>query len=115
MEDPAGRVIYRHQGSVQRILTPSSAQVTARVLGEAMTRGTGQVAAAFGYKGRQAAGKTGTTNDYRDAWFIGFDRETTCGVWVGFDTPKRIVDRGYGATLALPVWVKIMNAAERTD
>ena len=115
VEDPAGRVIYRHQGSVQRILTPSSAQVTARVLGEAMTRGTGQVAAAFGYKGRPAAGKTGTTNDYRDAWFIGFDRETTCGVWVGFDTPKRIVDRGYGATLALPVWVKIMNAAERPD
>lgn len=115
VEDPAGRVIYRHKGSVQRILTPSSAQLTASVLREAMTRGTGQVAAAIGYKGRQAAGKTGTTNDYRDAWFIGFDRATTCGVWVGFDTPKRIVDRGYGATLALPIWVKIMNAAERPD
>jgi penicillin-binding protein 1A len=75
-----------------------------------MTRGTGQVAAAFGYRG-EAAGKTGTTNDYKDAWFIGWDAETTCGVWVGFDQPKRIVDRGYGATLALPIWVKIMNAA----
>ncbi len=110
VEDPAGRVIYRHKGSVQRILPPQAARLTSSVLREAMTRGTGQVAAAFGYRG-SAAGKTGTTNDYRDAWFIGFDGETTCGVWVGFDTPKRIVDRGYGATLSLPIWVKIMNAA----
>lgn len=114
VEDPAGRVIYRHKGTMQRILTPSSAEITANILREAMTRGTGQVAAAFGYRG-QGGGKTGTTNDYRDAWFIGFDRETTCGVWVGFDTPKRIIDRGYGATLALPIWVKIMNAEEQPN
>lgn len=110
VEDPQGRVIYRYRGSVRRILPPAVARLTASVLREAMTRGTGQVAAAFGYRG-QAAGKTGTTNDYKDAWFIGWDRETTCGVWVGFDQPKRIVDRGYGATLALPIWAKIMNAA----
>jgi len=110
VEDPQGRVLYRYKGSVQRILPSNVARLTAGVLREAMTRGTGQIAAAFGYRG-EAAGKTGTTNDYKDAWFIGFDRETTCGVWVGFDQPKRIVDRGYGATLALPIWVKIMNAA----
>lgn len=110
VEDPAGRVIYRHKGSMQRVLPAAAARLTTAVLREAMTRGTGQIAAAFGYRGT-AAGKTGTTNDYRDAWFIGFDHETTCGVWVGFDAPKRIVDRGYGATLALPIWVKVMNAA----
>ncbi|MEX1044532.1 MAG: transglycosylase domain-containing protein [Chthoniobacterales bacterium] len=110
VEDPQGRVLYRHRGSMQRILPSNVARLTAGILREAMTRGTGQVAAAFGFRG-EAAGKTGTTNDYKDAWFIGFDRETTCGVWVGFDQPKRIVDRGYGATLALPIWVKIMNAA----
>ncbi len=110
VEDPQGRVLYRYKGSVQRILPSNTARLTAGVLREAMTRGTGQIAAAFGYRG-EAAGKTGTTNDYKDAWFIGFDRETTCGVWVGFDQPKRIVDRGYGATLALPIWVKVMNAA----
>jgi penicillin-binding protein 1A len=111
VEDPQGRVLYRYKGSMQRILPSNVARLTAGVLREAMTRGTGQVAAAFGYRG-EAAGKTGTTNDYKDAWFIGFDRETTCGVWVGFDQPKRIVDRGYGATLALPIWAKIMNAAK---
>jgi penicillin-binding protein 1A len=110
VEDPTGRTIYRHQGGGQRILPVEAARLTSGVLREAMSRGTGQAAAAFGYRGT-AGGKTGTTNDYRDAWFIGFDGETTCGVWVGFDTPKRIVDRGYGATLALPVWAKIMNAA----
>ena len=110
VEDPQGRVLYRYRGSVRRILPGNVARLTANVLREAMTRGTGQVAAAFGYRG-EAAGKTGTTNDYKDAWFIGWDAETTCGVWVGFDQPKRIVDRGYGATLALPIWVKIMNAS----
>lgn len=111
VEDPQGRVLYRRRGSVQRILPAAAARITASVLREAMTRGTGASAAALGYKGR-AGGKTGTTNDYRDAWFIGFDDETTCGVWVGFDQPKTIIERGYGATLALPIWVMIMNAAQ---
>jgi penicillin-binding protein 1A len=109
VEDPQGRVLYRYRGASQRILPAGAARTTSIVLRETMTRGTGAVAKAFGYKGK-AAGKTGTTNDYRDAWFIGFDARTTCGVWVGFDQPRQIVDRGYGATLALPIWVKIMNA-----
>ena len=112
VEDTRGRVLYRHRGTSQRILPAAAARTTTAVLREAMVRGTGAVAKAFGYKGK-AAGKTGTTNDYRDAWFIGFDARTTCGVWVGFDQPKQIVDRGYGATLALPIWVKIMNEAPR--
>lgn len=111
VEDAQGRVLYRHKGSIRRILPASAARVTAEVLAETMTRGTGVSARALGYRGH-ASGKTGTTNDYRDAWFLGFNAATTCGVWVGFDQPRRIVERGYGATLALPIWVKIMNAAE---
>jgi len=114
VEDAQGRVLYRYRGSAQRILPAGAARTTAVVLREAMTRGTGAVAKAFGYRGK-AAGKTGTTNDYRDAWFIGFDARTTCGVWVGFDQPKQIVDRGYGATLALPIWAKIMDAQRAED
>lgn len=108
VQDPQGRVLYRHKGAVRRIMPAGAARVTADVMAEVMTRGTAAGAAALGYRGR-AAGKTGTTDDYRDAWFLGFDRETTCGVWVGFDQPKPIIDRGYGAALALPIWVKIMN------
>jgi penicillin-binding protein 1A len=62
---------------------------------------------------RTAAGKTGTTDDYKDAWFVGFTNSLTCGVWVGFDQPQTIEQRGYGATLALPIWVKIMEKAAR--
>jgi len=112
VEDAQGRVIYRYRGSVQRILPTDAARLTAGVMRETMTRGTGAMAAHFGFR-REAGGKTGTTNDYHDAWFIGFDSETTCGVWVGFDQPRQIIDRGYGATLALPVWAKIMRASER--
>lgn len=109
VEDAQGRVLYRYRGTSRHILPAGASRITAAVMHEAMTRGTGAAAAALGYRGR-ASGKTGTTNDYRDAWFIGFDARTTCGVWVGFDQPRQIVDRGYGATLALPIWVQIMNA-----
>lgn len=110
VEDAQGRVLYRHRGSTRRILPAATCTTTVLILREAMSRGTGAVAKAFGYRGK-AAGKTGTTNDYRDAWFIGFDDAATCGVWVGFDQPKQIIERGYGATLALPIWAKIMNAS----
>ncbi len=110
VENAQGRTLYRYKGSSHRILPAGAARITASILADVMTRGTGASASALGYKGR-AAGKTGTTNGYRDAWFIGFDQQTTCGVWVGFDKPQTIVERGYGATLALPIWVKIMNAS----
>jgi penicillin-binding protein 1A len=62
-----------------------------------------------------AAGKTGTTDHFFDAWFLGFTQGLTCGVWVGFDQPKTIMRGGYGAELALPIWVDFMEspAADR--
>ncbi len=55
-------------------------------------------------------GKTGTTNNYTNAWFAGYTSNLTCSVWVGFDTSTKILDKGYGGTLALPIWVDIMKA-----
>ena len=78
-----------------------------------LSRGTAASAKSLGLD-RTAAGKTGTTDDYKDAWFVGFTNSLTCGVWVGFDQPQTIEQRGYGATLALPIWVKIMEKASRT-
>lgn len=109
VEDAHGRVLYSYRGTMQRILPSDAARATQEVMRETMTRGTGAIAANHGFR-RPSAGKTGTTNDYKDAWFIGFDEETTCGVWVGFDQPRQIIDRGYGAALALPIWAKIMSA-----
>jgi penicillin-binding protein 1A len=54
-------------------------------------------------------GKTGTTNDYRDAWFVGFNSAVVVGVWVGFDQPERIRVGGTGAQVALPIWADFMR------
>ena len=77
---------------------------------EVLTRGTAASARSLGFK-LPAAGKTGTTNDYKDAWFVGYTSSITCGVWVGFDQPTTIIPHGYGAALALPVWTQVMNKA----
>ena len=75
-----------------------------------MTRGTAASSRSLGFK-LPAAGKTGTTNDFKDAWFLGFTSSMTCGVWVGFDRPTTIIPHGYGSALALPVWTQVMNKA----
>jgi penicillin-binding protein 1A len=73
--------------------------------------GTGNLARLNGFKS-PAGGTTGTTNNYNDAWFVGFTSQLSCGVWVGLDQQKQIIERGYGASLALPVWTDVMLAAE---
>jgi penicillin-binding protein 1A len=57
------------------------------------------------------AGKTGTTNDFRDAWFVGFSPSLTCGVWIGFDEKKSLGAKESGARAALPIWMDFMKAA----
>jgi penicillin-binding protein 1A len=62
-----------------------------------------------------AAGKTGTTNDYVDAWFVGFTPKLVTGVWIGFDQPKTIIRNGYAGDVAVPLWGAFMKAATRGD
>jgi penicillin-binding protein 1A len=57
------------------------------------------------------AGKTGTTNDFTDAWFMGFSPSITCGVWVGFDEKKTLGNKETGAHAALPIWMDFMKVA----
>src|SRR5438874_6357895 len=91
-------------------LDPGAAWMTSQVMEEVLTKGTAASARSLGFK-LPAAGKTGTTNDYKDAWFAGYTSTLTCGVWVGFDQPTTIIPHGYGAALALPVWTQVMNRA----
>ncbi len=91
---------------------PGAAWMTSRLMQEVLTEGTAASSRSLGFK-LPAAGKTGTTNDYKDAWFLGYTSTLTCGVWVGFDQPTTIIPHGYGAALALPVWVQVMNKASR--
>ena len=102
--------IYRAAHLSAPALDPSAAWMTSQLMEDVLTRGTAASARSLGFT-LPAAGKTGTTNDYKDAWFLGYTSTLTCGVWVGFDQPTTIISHGYGAALALPVWTQVMNKA----
>src|SRR5882672_6548416 len=113
IDDANHKPIYRSAHITLPALDPSAAWMASQLMEEVLTRGTAASARSLGFK-LPAAGKTGTTNDYKDAWFLGYTSTLTCGVWVGFDQPTTIIPHGYGAALALPVWTQVMNkAAER--
>src|SRR6266550_1935043 len=113
IDDANHKPIYLAAHISMRTLDPSAVWMTSQSMEDVLTRGTAASARSLGFK-LPAAGKTGTTNDYKDAWFLGYTSTLTCGVWVGFDQPATIIPRGYGAALALPVWTQVMNkAAER--
>jgi membrane carboxypeptidase/penicillin-binding protein len=82
------------------------------MLQDVVDRGTGAAARRYGVAG-SVAGKTGTTNDYHDAWFVGFSSSVVAGVWVGFDQPHRIREGGSGSRVALPIWADFMRRTAR--
>jgi penicillin-binding protein 1A len=107
--DAQGHLLYKATRGQLRVFSPEATRLTAGLLEDVIDRGTGAQAHELGLRG-EAGGKTGTTNNFVDAWFVGFDAHLTCGVWVGFDKPRTIRPGGYGATLALPIWVDIIQA-----
>jgi len=110
IDDQQHKPIFRADHASTRGLDPGATWMTSRLMEAVLTQGTAASARSLGFK-LPAAGKTGTTNDYKDAWFLGYTSTLTCGVWVGFDQPTTIIPHGYGAALALPVWVQVMNKA----
>jgi len=110
IDDQQHKPIYRAAHVSKPALDPGATWMTSRLMEAVLTQGTAASARSLGFK-LPAAGKTGTTNDYKDAWFLGYTSTLTCGVWVGFDQPTTIIPHGYGAALALPVWVQVMNKA----
>jgi len=110
IDDQDHNPIYRAAHVAIPALDPGAAWMTSQLMEQVLITGTAASAKSLGFK-LPAAGKTGTTNDYKDAWFLGYTSELTCGVWVGFDQPTTIVPRGYGAALALPVWTQVMTKA----
>jgi len=110
LDDADGQVLYRAAHVSAMAMSPQLTGEMTTVMRGVIEHGTAAGARALGWN-RPSAGKTGTTNNYKDAWFVGYTRSLTCGVWVGFDHPQTIAPRGYGAALALPIWVQAMNAA----
>ncbi len=110
IDDASGETIYRAAHLKTHAIDPGVSWMVTSALTKVMERGTAASVKTMGF-GKPAAGKTGTTNDFRDAWFVGYTTSLTCGVWVGLDKPETIIPRGYGAALALPIWADVMKAA----
>jgi penicillin-binding protein 1A len=103
------RVLWSSQPARAPVLDAGVAFLVTQALRDAIDRGSGARARRGGYRGA-AAGKTGTTNDGTDAWFVGYTPELAAGVWIGFDEPRPIVRGASGGRLAAPVWGRLMAA-----
>jgi penicillin-binding protein 1A len=106
--DYEGRVLEEDYPEVKDVIGARTAQVMTAMLREVVLHGTGVAAAKLPFP---VAGKTGTTNDFTDAWFMGFSPTMTCGVWVGYDEKKSLGPKETGAHAALPIWMNFMTAA----
>lgn len=110
IEDAEGRVLYRGDDVGRRVLSESTAFLMASMLSDVVNHGTGYRARQAGFS-LPAAGKTGSTDDHADAWFIGFTPSLAAGVWVGFDQPEPIMRRGFASVVAVPAWAGFMKEA----
>jgi penicillin-binding protein 1A len=104
-----GALLEQNRPAVHDVLPPDVARTMVAMLEDVVKMGTGQGALALG---RPTGGKTGTTNNFTDAWYIGFTPQLTTGVWVGFDDKQvSLGKRETGAAAALPIWLEFMKAA----
>jgi penicillin-binding protein 1A len=110
--DAEGAIAWDEPVARRRALSDAVAFQTLSLLRDVVDRGTGRRVRSLGVS-FPVAGKTGTTDDYRDAWFAGFSTGVVAAVWVGFDQPATIRDQGYGARIALPIWADFMKRAAR--
>jgi penicillin-binding protein 1A len=113
VEDARGRVLWRNAEDPPYVLDSGVAFLTTSLMQDVIDRGTGSIVRRSGFD-LPAAGKTGTTNDARDVWFVGMTPDLVAAVWLGFDQPKQILPNAFGGNLAAPVWTRTMQAAYTT-
>ncbi|MCS7241737.1 penicillin-binding protein 1A [Candidatus Caldatribacterium sp.] len=107
VEDMEGRILYKATPALRKALSPETAYIMARLLQGVVERGTGRRAAI----GRPVAGKTGTTEDFIDAWFVGFTPDLVCGVFLGNDDRKPLGPQKTGGIIAAPIFAHVMQEA----
>jgi penicillin-binding protein 1A len=106
--DYEGRVLEENFPDVKDVVSARTARTMTSMLREVVLHGTAIAASTLKYS---LAGKTGTTNNFTDAWFVGFSPSMTCGVWIGYDEKKFLGAKETGARAALPVWMDFMKVA----
>ena len=106
VEDYDHHIREENRPEHRRVLEPETAEEVLDLLQNVVQNGTAQAARALN---RPLGGKTGTTNDFTDAWFIGFTPSLTAAVWIGYDRDETLGDRQSGAVVALPIWIEFME------
>jgi penicillin-binding protein 1B len=109
--DQNTKVLEKRDVRSEQVISPQLASIMNDLLKGVLDRGTGAMTRRWGFT-RPAAGKTGTTNDYKDAWFVGYTPDLLAVVWVGFDGPSKL--NLSGAEAALPIWTDFMKSATAT-
>jgi penicillin-binding protein 1A len=104
-----GMTLSEDQAEVNESTNAKTARTMLLLMQQVTTSGTAAAARALNHP---LGGKTGTTSDFTDAWFLGFSPSVTCGVWMGYDTRQSLGDKETGARAALPIWMDFMKAAD---
>ena len=108
VENADGLTLWEEPPAVNEVISQQTARTMMTLLEAVTQHGTGAAASQLKHP---FGGKTGTTSDYTDAWFLGFSPSVTCGVWVGFDSRQSLGDKETGARAALPIWMNVMRVA----
>ena len=103
-----GITLWEDAPAVNEVIDTGTARTMMTLLRAVTQHGTGAAAAQLNHP---LGGKTGTTSDFTDAWFLGFSPSVTCGVWVGYDSRESLGDKETGAKAALPIWMSVMKVA----
>jgi penicillin-binding protein 1A len=103
-----GITLWQETPAVNEVISRDTARTMMTLLRGVTQHGTGAAAAQLNHP---LGGKTGTTSDFTDAWFLGFSPSLTCGVWVGYDSRESLGEKETGAVTALPIWINFMRAA----
>jgi penicillin-binding protein 1A len=108
VENADGISLWEERPEVKQVIDQQTARTMMTLLKDVTQHGTGQAAAKLNHP---FGGKTGTTSDFTDAWFLGFSPSVTCGVWIGYDSRQSLGEKETGAVAALPIWITFMKAA----
>jgi penicillin-binding protein 1A len=114
VEDVSGQVLFTANAHEERAISEATAFIMTSMMSDVINAGTAWQARNVGFT-LPAAGKTGTTNDYHDVWFVGFTPHLVAGVWIGYDQPRTILGNGYAGDLAVPLWGRFMAIATQKD
>jgi penicillin-binding protein 1A len=109
--ETSGRILEEHHPRAEQVISPQTAYLVTSLLQSVVREGTGRAVRALG---APCAGKTGTTNEFRDAWFIGYVPDRIAGVWIGHDQPKNLGKRESGGRVAAPVWLHYMKNTRKS-